>query len=293
MATTRGRWLVLSLASLFVLVTLTFIPYQDDSAIARGFRASRELLSSQKALEHIYHAPVSSPEPPVPSAFPPFAETTNHDTTQSEDPPVYYQWVPPPPAEENESVHESHVEQPPPVGVPGSAPADLTHSPQPVGGPLTDPLRPPVAPVRPPVDQPVNSVSQAQPVEQATNVEDFRLLIGVMSPFWSSARRQIIRHAYSRFPKDLPVDIVFVEGNLSAPSNEEKIQSMQHTVIQWENSTYHDIMHLECRENLNQGKTYEFLKKVGSEFGNRYTHVMKTDDDAFVNIPGIYFLIYI
>lgn len=46
-----------------------------------------------------------------------------------------------------------------------------------------------------------------------STVDDFRLLIGIMSPFWSSARRQIVRHAYSRFPKSLPsVDIAFVEG---------------------------------------------------------------------------------
>ena len=131
------------------------------------------------------------------------------------------------------------------------------------------------------------SLSHADTVaSNGSTVDEFRLLIGIMSPFWSSARRQIIRNAYSRFPRNLPVDIVFVEGTLSAPNNERRVQSMQHTVIEWENSTYGDIMHLDCIGNLNNGKTYEFLKKVGSEFRQKYTHVMKTDDDAFVNIPG-------
>src|SRR5579862_3173240 len=115
---------------------------------------------------------------------------------------------------------------------------------------------------------------------------DFRILIAVMSPYWASARRQIVRYAYSRFPKDLPFDVVFVEGNLTAAVNEDRVRHAQRKVIEWENNTYHDIMHLDCRENLNDGKTYEFLKKVGLEFSHAYTHVMKTDDDAFVNIPG-------
>ena len=38
---------------------------------------------------------------------------------------------------------------------------------------------------------------------------------------------------------------------------------------------------------MNEGKTYEFLKKVGREFAGKYTHVMKSDDDAFINLPGM------
>lgn len=59
-----------------------------------------------------------------------------------------------------------------------------------------------------------------------------------------------------------------------------------HTALQWENDTFHDILHVGCKENLVEGKTYEYFKKVGLEFSSRYTHVMKTDDDSFVNIPG-------
>jgi len=117
---------------------------------------------------------------------------------------------------------------------------------------------------------------------------EFRILICVMSPFWASWRRQIVRNAYRRFPQHLPVDVVFVEGNLALPNkNADRIKTMQHTVIEWENSTYNDILHLDCDENMNKGKTYEFLKKVGRELGHKYTHLLKTDDDAFINIPGI------
>ena len=115
---------------------------------------------------------------------------------------------------------------------------------------------------------------------------DFRILIGIMSPYWASHRRQIIRNAYSRFPKTLPVDIVFVEGNITAKINQDRARYAHQKVIEWENATYGDIIHLDCVENMNNGKTYEFMKKIGREFGHQYTHVMKSDDDAFVNLPG-------
>jgi hypothetical protein len=125
--------------------------------------------------------------------------------------------------------------------------------------------------------------------EWSPQSDHFRLLIGVMSPQWSSSRRYIIRNAYNQFPQDLPVDVVFVQGD--APPwndrNADKVIDTQWTEMLWENNTFHDIMHLDCEENLEEGKTYEYFKKVGLEFSERYTHVMKTDDDSFVNIPGI------
>jgi hypothetical protein len=135
---------------------------------------------------------------------------------------------------------------------------------------------------------PVASETTQSTSHPAKQSDDIRLLIGVMSPFWASAKRQIIRNGYNRFPKDLPVDVVFVEGNMTNnnPDNYDKVLVMQRTAVAWENETYGDIMHVDCVENLEYGKTYEYLSKVGREFSDVYTHVMKTDDDSFVNIPG-------
>jgi len=112
--------------------------------------------------------------------------------------------------------------------------------------------------------------------------DDFRLLIGVMSPSWSSARRQIIRNAYRQFPKDLPVDVVFVQANTGSfnEKNNDRVMRMYQVAVTWENNTFHDILHLNCTENLVEGKTYEYLRKVGSDVSTKYTHVMKTDDDS-------------
>lgn len=134
----------------------------------------------------------------------------------------------------------------------------------------------------------VNESSSEHPNSTSRN-DDFRLLIGVMSPQWSSSRRYFIRHAYAQFPQNLPVDVVFVQGDAPTwnPINADKVAAAHRTQMLWENNTYHDIMHLDCEENLEEGKTYEYFKKVGLEFSHKYTHVMKTDDDSFVNIPGI------
>jgi len=137
-------------------------------------------------------------------------------------------------------------------------------------------------------------VSVPVPVQQYPQLDSFRLLIGVMSPFTRTARRQLVRNAYAQFPKDLPVDVVFVEGNVTTRQPfDEKIQKdllMQRVASGWENEQYHDILHLDCFENLEKGKTYEYFKKVGTDFQWQYTHVMKTDDDSFVNIPGMLIL---
>jgi len=125
---------------------------------------------------------------------------------------------------------------------------------------------------------------------------DIRLLIGIMSPFVSSSRRHLLRAAYAQFPESLPVDILFVQGTLNNdvdgnPRNYRHQEAMQRTAARWENETQGvaggDILLLDCEENMVEGKTYEFFKTVGREWGHRgYTHVMKTDDDSFVNIPG-------
>jgi len=65
-----------------------------------------------------------------------------------------------------------------------------------------------------------------------------------------------------------------------------KVHERLYNVTRWENETFGDIIHLDCKGNLNEGKTYEYFKKVGTEWTDKYTHVMNADDDTFVNIPG-------
>lgn len=109
-----------------------------------------------------------------------------------------------------------------------------------------------------------------------------------MSPYAKAARREIIRLAYNQFNKDLPVDVFFVRGYMKSPNekNADKVREMQYNVSRWENETYGDILQLECEEHMHQGKIYEYFTRVATDWKDKYTHVMKADDDSFINIPG-------
>jgi len=139
---------------------------------------------------------------------------------------------------------------------------------------------------------PTSEWDVVEPVPQTYHdrTKEFRILVGVMSPFHKAARRYLMRSAYSQFPKDLPVDVWFIMGDVDHwnPVNAERVLDASRIARDWENNTHHDIMQVDCKENMEEGKTYEYLKKVGREFSDRYTHVMKTDDDSFVNLPGNY-----
>ena len=142
---------------------------------------------------------------------------------------------------------------------------------------------------------PTSEWDVVEPVPQTYHdrTKEFRILVGVMSPFHKAARRCLMRSAYSQFPKDLPVDVWFIMGDVDHwnPVNAERVLDASRIARDWENNTHHDIMQVDCKENMEEGKTYEYLKKVGREFSDRYTHVMKTDDDSFVNLPGNYLFI--
>lgn len=268
MTSSRGRWLLVIAGSLFFLVTLSFVPHRGESVAVKGWMAGKQLLSSHGIFESIYHGESTPSALPASPMEPDLYDTLPHHSDFPIDESDFYE---PPPHQESPMDSDFYE---PVTHADFSETLDL-YEPLPIHSDPSSEL----LPVEEVVGHTLTDTLHAVP-------EDFRLLIGIMSPFWASARRQIIRNAYHRFPQNLPVDIMFVEGNLSAPNNEGRVQSMQHTVIEWENATYGDIMHLDCIENLNNGKTYEFLKKVGNDFGRKYTHVMKTDDDAFINIPG-------
>lgn len=248
---------VRSLVFLLVLGTFIFItvsslwPQSDgDSALTRGLRSSREYFNSASPLSgnEKVFSNDMDSESPLSVATSPATPPTHQDPLSDE-----------PVSSTTEEYGHGHVV------------ADLTES-------------------RQTTQHSAHPAKPSVPSKPTDSKDDIRLLIGVMSPFWASSRRQMIRNAYRQFPKDLPVDVVFVQGNLTSSNekNQEKVQAMQQTAMTWENNTSHDLMHVNCVENLEYGKTYEYLKKAGDEFGNVYTHVMKTDDDSFVNIPGLF-----
>jgi hypothetical protein len=85
------------------------------------------------------------------------------------------------------------------------------------------------------------------------------------------------------------VDVFFVQGNIPTenPINANRVLAGQENITKWENNTFGDIMRLDCAENEENGVSYEYFRTVAREYRGRYTHVMKTDENTFINIPGI------
>jgi hypothetical protein len=59
-------------------------------------------------------------------------------------------------------------------------------------------------------------------------------------------------------------------------------------LIMAEKTLYNDILILDCKENMDNGKTYTFFSSVPKIFRNSpFEYVMKTDDDVFLHIPNL------
>ena len=56
-------------------------------------------------------------------------------------------------------------------------------------------------------------------------------------------------------------------------------------VLEREIKSYNDVILLDIKENMNDGKTWEMFKWIHSNMKARF--VMKSDEDSFVNIPAL------
>uniref|UniRef100_J3MXQ3 Hexosyltransferase n=1 Tax=Oryza brachyantha TaxID=4533 RepID=J3MXQ3_ORYBR len=106
---------------------------------------------------------------------------------------------------------------------------------------------------------------------------ELRLLVGVLTTPKRYERRNIVRLAYALQPA-VPagvaqVDVRFVFCAVADPVDAQLValEAMRHG----------DILVLNCTENMNDGKTHEYLSSVPRLFAaNPYDYVMKTDDDT-------------
>jgi len=109
------------------------------------------------------------------------------------------------------------------------------------------------------------------------------LLIGVFSTAENWERRDLIRVLGQQgLGQDVQeqVQFRFILGRSADERWEQRLQR--------EKEVYGDIVELECEENMEEGKTYEFLKWVGSrEEGERPRFAMKSDDDTFLVLPNL------
>lgn len=84
------------------------------------------------------------------------------------------------------------------------------------------------------------------------------------------------------------VDIRFILGRPSLS------RSPVDGILELEQEMYGDIMMLDCLENMNEGKSYEYFAALGrmhsetlSETQRPYDYAMKLDDDSFLHIHNL------
>ncbi|KAF3334749.1 beta-1,3-galactosyltransferase pvg3-like protein [Carex littledalei] len=120
-------------------------------------------------------------------------------------------------------------------------------------------------------------------IMQSVSRPDLRILVGVLTTADSYERRQLIRLAYSQQRGTYhheEVDVRFVFCSLS--------KEEQHIIVALEIMQYNDIIILNCTENMNKGKTYDYFSSVPTLFRDHpHDYVMKCDDDTYLRLGNL------
>ncbi|XWS73224.1 hypothetical protein CRYUN_Cryun02cG0109100 [Craigia yunnanensis] len=136
-----------------------------------------------------------------------------------------------------------------------------------------------------PLDQSYNSSSQIS-VASNSSSDDIRILIGILTLPDQYQRRHFLRLIYgTQSPAGAQVDVKFVFCNLTKEDQE--------VLVALEIMRYDDIIILNCKENMNKGKTYTFFSSLPEIFNSSdgpyppYHYVMKGDDDTYLRLEKL------
>ncbi|KAF5725928.1 beta-1 3-galactosyltransferase 16 [Tripterygium wilfordii] len=132
-----------------------------------------------------------------------------------------------------------------------------------------------------------NSSSTNFLAEQNSSSGDIRILIGILTIADQYDRRQFLRLIYGTqsIPTGAQVDVKFVFCNLT--KEEQKV------IVALEIMRYDDIVILNCKENMDNGKTYTYFSSLPELFNAAgrpnppYDYVMKGDDDTYIRLPKL------
>jgi hypothetical protein len=128
---------------------------------------------------------------------------------------------------------------------------------------------------------PQNSALQAHsrvPCSRTTK----KIFIGVLTTIDRFHRRALIRATYlSAKPSSIDVYFVLCRKPLME-------QGGWKTLVRLEQEQYKDILLLDCHENMNNGKTLNYLRTVSNLYQKKdYIYYAKTDDDTFINLSSL------
>ncbi|XP_023003565.1 hydroxyproline O-galactosyltransferase GALT3 [Cucurbita maxima] len=121
-----------------------------------------------------------------------------------------------------------------------------------------------------------------------SNDTDIRILIGILTLPDQYNRRHFLRLIYgTQSVSGAKIDVKFVFCNLT--KEDQKI------LVALEIMRYDDIIILNCRENMNKGKTYTYFSSLPEIFNSSdgggpnppYHYVMKTDDDTYIRLNSL------
>ncbi|TVU13984.1 hypothetical protein EJB05_37424, partial [Eragrostis curvula] len=111
---------------------------------------------------------------------------------------------------------------------------------------------------------------------------DLRVFLGIITRPDFYERRAHLRLAYSLQPRPVRavVDVRFVFCNLD--KEEDRVLVAMEIIV------HADIVVLNCTENMNDGKTYEYFSTIPRMFADEpYDYVGKTDDDAYYRLAAL------
>lgn len=137
-----------------------------------------------------------------------------------------------------------------------------------------------------------DSSMASSPTANATSDagDEIRILIGILTRPDSYDKRHFLRLIYgTQSPAGARIDVKFVFCNLTKDD--------QRVLVALEIMRYDDIIVLNCKENMDNGKTYTYFSSLpeifnGSGSGSSslyppYHYVMKADDDTFLRLESL------
>lgn len=120
----------------------------------------------------------------------------------------------------------------------------------------------------------------------SSNDDEIRILVGILTLPDQYQKRHFLRMIYgTQSPEGARVDLKFVFCNLTKED--------QKVLVALEIMRFNDIIILDCKENMNKGKTYTYFSSLSKIFDSDegpnppYHYVLKADDDTYFRLDNL------
>uniref|UniRef100_A0A0D9VLX2 Hexosyltransferase n=1 Tax=Leersia perrieri TaxID=77586 RepID=A0A0D9VLX2_9ORYZ len=127
------------------------------------------------------------------------------------------------------------------------------------------------------------SPNSTEPKAAAAAAVDFRVFFGIITRADSYERRALLRMAYALQPRPrrAVIDVRFVMCRLD--KEEDAV------LVSLEIITHNDVLVLNCTENMNDGKTYDYFSTLPRLFrgAEAYDYAGKIDDDTYYRLDAL------